>query len=96
MSIDVYKSQQTTGQIRCHITLLPTSPPILTWQITAGFQLSQETWNHLSNQKSEMAETNRLIKKAVKICKKTYKCRDCSAKKTPTNVKSIKKKDKIA
>ena len=36
----------------------------------ADFQLSQEAWNKLSTQMNEMAETNTLLKKTVKI---TYK-----------------------
>ena len=63
-------SLQTTGQIRYPTKVLPTWPPMLTQQITADFQLSQEAWNQLSSQMNEMAEINKLLKKAVKS---TYK-----------------------
>ena len=37
----------------------PTRLSVLTQQITADFQLSQEAWNKLHIQMSEMAETNK-------------------------------------
>ena len=43
----------------------PTIPPVLTQQITADFQLSQEAWKQLNSQINEMVETNKLFKKAV-------------------------------
>ena len=52
---------QTTSQIR-----YPTRPQNLDSANNCRFQLSEETWDHLGNQKNEMAETNRLIKRAVK------------------------------
>ena len=44
----------------------PTRVPILTQQITAYFQLSQEAWDKLSSQMNEMAEINELLRKTVK------------------------------
>ena len=45
---------------------------ILTQEITADFQLSQEAWNQLSNRMNEMVETNKLLKKAVQGAYKNY------------------------
>ena len=44
----------------------PVRLPILTPEITVDLQLLQEVWNKLSNQMSEMSETNELLKRAVK------------------------------
>ena len=40
-----------------------TKSSILTQQITADFQLSQESWKQLSSQMNEMVETNKLLKR---------------------------------
>ena len=58
----------------------PAKPPALTQQITAYFQLSQETWNKLSSQMREMAETNKLLKRTGK---NTYKKLTTILKATP-------------
>ena len=58
---------QTTDTIRYSTPISQARPPVLTQQITADFQLSQEAWNKLSSQMTEMAETNKLLKKAIKI-----------------------------
>ena len=53
-----YKDQtniQTTEPIRYPPSVSPVRPPVLTQQITAYFQLSQEAWNKHSSQMSEMA-----------------------------------------
>ena len=53
-----YKGQnynQTTEPIRYPILITPVRPPVLTQQIIADFQLSQEEWNMLSSQMTEMA-----------------------------------------
>ena len=85
---------QITGQIGYPTTMLPTRPPILTQQIIADFQLSQEVWDHLSNQMNEMDETNRLLKGGVN---NTYKnltnVKKQGAKKT-LNIKFVMKREK--
>ena len=40
--------------IKYATTMSHTKPPILTQQITADFQLSQEAWEQLSRQMSKM------------------------------------------
>ena len=86
---------QTTGQNRYPTTILSTRPPILTQQITAHFQLSQEAWNHLSNLIDKTVNTNRLIMKAVKdTYKKLKNVQTHTANKTPTNIKSVEKTHK--
>ena len=57
---------QTTEPIRYPTPISLTRPPILTQQIIAYFQLSQDAWNKLSRQMNEIAKTNKLLKKAVK------------------------------
>ena len=47
-------------QQRYSITISPARSLILTQQINADFQLSQEAWHHISNQINEMSEANRL------------------------------------
>ena len=42
--------------IRCPTQISPTRPLVVTQQIAADFQLSQEAWNKLSSQMNEMAE----------------------------------------
>ena len=54
-------NSQTIELIRYPTPISPTRSPILTQQITA------EIWNKLSSQMNEVAETNKLLKKAVKI-----------------------------
>ena len=56
--------------IRYPTPMSPVRPPVLTQQITADFQLLQEALNKLSSQMTEMAEPNKLLKRAVK---NTYK-----------------------
>ena len=46
--------QQTTRQIRYATANSPTRPTILTQEITADLQLSQEAWDHFSNQMNEI------------------------------------------
>ena len=68
-----YKGQtniQTTEPIRHPTPMFPVRLPVLTQQITVDFQLSQEAWNKLGRQMSEMAKTNKLLKRGVK---NTYK-----------------------
>ena len=82
---------QTVEQVRYPITISTTRSPILT-QIMADFQLSQEAWKKIRSQRNEMAETNKLLKKAVKS---TYKILTTVPqqypKKTPNNMKTSKK-----
>ena len=54
-----------TEPIRYPTPMSPTRLPVLTQQITADFQLSTEVWNKLIIQMSEMAETNKLLKRTV-------------------------------
>ena len=64
----IYKGQthiQTAEPIRYPSSISPVRPPVLTQQITTDFQLSQEVWNKFSSQMTEMAETNKLLKKAL-------------------------------
>ena len=63
-------SIQTIELIRYPTQISPARLPVLTQQITAGFQLSQEDGNKVSSQMSEMTKANKLWKKAVKS---TYK-----------------------
>ena len=58
-------SNSSIPQIKYHTTISATKPPSLPQQITADVQLSQQTWNQLSNHMNEMVKTNRLLKKAV-------------------------------
>ena len=56
-----YKCQthsQTPKAIRYPTHMSPVRPSVLTQQITTDFPLSQEAWNKLSSQMTEMAETN--------------------------------------
>ena len=46
----VHKTPQNTRQIKYPTTISPIKLPILTQQIMADFQLSQEAWNQLSSQ----------------------------------------------
>ena len=57
---------QTIEWIRYPTQTSPARPPVLTQQVMADLQLSQEAQNKLSGQMNEMAETNKLLKKAVK------------------------------
>ena len=59
-------NSQTIEPIRYPTPISPVRPPIVTQQIMADFQLSQEVWNKLSGQMNEMAATNKLLKKAEK------------------------------
>ena len=64
-----YKGQthiQTPELIRYLTHVFPAIPPVLTQHITIDFQLSQGAWNKLNSQITEMAETNKLLKRAVK------------------------------
>ena len=57
--IKTYRNAHSTlpiSQIKYPISISPTKPLILRQQITADFQLSQETWNQLSNQIKEMVK----------------------------------------
>ena len=68
-----YKGQihiNTTEPIRYPTFISLVRPPVSTQQITTDFQLSQEAWNTLSRQMTEITETNKLLKKAIKS---TYK-----------------------
>ena len=64
---DSITNTQTTELIRYPTPISLARLSILAQHITADFQLSQEAWNKLSNQMNEMAKTNKLLKKAVKI-----------------------------
>ena len=75
-------------QIRYPTTISPTKLLILTQQITADFQLSQEALNHLSNQMNDMVKTNKLLKKVVQG---TYKTLTDVQKENPRNVSNRKK-----
>ena len=44
----------------------PARPPVLTQHITVDFQLLQEAWNKCNSQVTEMSETNKLSKRALK------------------------------
>ena len=57
---------QTIEPIRYPTPISPTRLHVLTQQITADIQLSQEAWNKLSSQMNEMAETNKLLKNLAK------------------------------
>ena len=61
---------QTAEPIRYPTPITLVRPPLLTQQITADFQLSQEAWNKLSSQMTEIVEANKLLKEAIKS---TYK-----------------------
>ena len=50
-------SSQIVEAIRYLTAILPTRPPILSQQIMANFQLSQEALNKIISQINEMAET---------------------------------------
>ena len=50
---------QMTELIRYPTPIFLTRLPILTQQIMADFQLSQEAWNKLSNQMNKVATTNK-------------------------------------
>ena len=68
--INAYKNIHNTlpvSLIKYPTTILPTKPPNLTQEITADFQLSQEAWKQLSSQMNEMVETNKLLKKVVRV-----------------------------
>ena len=58
------------------------------------FQHSQEAWNQLSSQMNEMAETNKLLKKAVWSTYKTVTTDQKQNPKTSNNLKTQKKTDK--
>ena len=57
---------QTIEVIKHPTQISPTRSPVLTQQITADFQKSQDAWNKLSNHMNEMTKINELLKKAVK------------------------------
>ena len=58
----------------------------------ADFQLSQEAWNKLSSKMNEMAEMNKLLKKAVKSTyKKLTSVLKQYPKKTPNNMGTSRK-----
>ena len=64
-----YKGQThilTAEPIRYSIPISPARSPVLTQHITADFQLSWETWKKLSSQMTEMAEADKLLKKAIR------------------------------
>ena len=66
--INTYRNRLSTSpvsQIKYPITISSAKPSILTQQITADFQLSQEAWNLLSSQMDEMVEANKTLKKAI-------------------------------
>ena len=74
----------------------PVRPPVLTQQITTDFQLSQEAWNKLNSQITDMEETNKLLKRAVKNAyKKCYRIPNPPPKKASSTTKTPKKVDKI-
>ena len=78
---------RTVQLIRYPTAISPTRPPMLTQQIMADFQLSQEAWNKLSSQMNEMAELNTFLKKAVKSTyKKLTSVPKQYPKKTPNNM----------
>ena len=53
---------QMEETIRYPTPMSPARPLVLTQQITAAFQLLQESWNKLSSQMSKMAKTDKLLK----------------------------------
>ena len=57
---------QKIEAIKYPTLISPTRLPVLTLQIMADFQLSQEALNKLSCQMNEMAETNKLLKRQSK------------------------------
>ena len=62
----------------------------------ADFQLSQDAWNKLSSQMNEMAEANKLLKKAVKSTYKKLKSISKQyAKKAPNHQKASTKIEKM-
>ena len=61
------------SQIKYPTTISPPKPSILTQQITADFQLSQEAWNQLSKQINEIVDTNKLLKMQYSVHIKTDK-----------------------
>ena len=70
----------------------PVRLPLLTQQIAVDLQLSQKARNKLSSQMSEMAETNKLLKTAVK---NTYnKLTSIHHKRTSNDPKTSKKVNK--
>ena len=76
---------QTPDPIRYPTPTSPVRLPVLTQQITAEFQLSQEAWNKLRRQMTEMAETSTILKRAVKnIYKKVNSIPNLPPKKPPT------------
>ena len=86
---------QTPESHRYSASMFPVRPPVLTQQITADFQLLQEAWNKLSSQMSEMTETNKLLKRAIKnTYKKLTSIPKTSPKKASNTAKTPKKADK--
>ena len=66
-------------------------PPILTQQIMADFQISQEAWNQLSSQMNEIFKTNKLLKKAVQDTYNIGKCTEIESKKSFKHKENCKK-----
>ena len=64
-----YKCQtytETTDPIRYPTPISQVRLLALTQQITTDFQITQEAWNHLNSQMTEMAARKNLLKKATK------------------------------
>ena len=70
---------------------MPSETSVLIQQMTTYFQLSQEAWNKLSSQMSEMAETNKILKRGVK---NTYKKVNSITNPTPKKVSNTAKTPK--
>ena len=89
-----YKGQtytQTAESIRYPTPITPVGLPVLTQQIPTDFQLLQEAWNKLSSQMTEMAETNKLSKKAIKNTKKVNSIPNPTPKKVSNTKKLLRK-----
>ena len=82
---------KTIELIRYPTAISPIRLPVLTQQIMADFQLSQEAWKKLNSQRNKMAEMNKFLMKVVKT---TYKKLTSVPKQYPKkthNIKTFKK-----
>ena len=57
---------QIAEPIWCPTPISPVRSPVLKQQITTDYQHSHAAWNKLSSQMTDLAETNKLLKKAIK------------------------------
>ena len=93
-----YKGQANIPTMEPIMYPIPMSParlPVLTQQIIVDFQVSQKAWNRLSSQMSEMSQTNKLLKRAVKNTYQTLtSILKQPPKKTSNAAKTPKKVDK--